>query len=1202
MKILPVLAAYSLFLVTLSSLPAAETANNSLEQGFAAPTESARPRTWWHWVSGNVSKEGITADLEAMKRVGIAGAQIFTVDQSSVKGPVVFMSPEWRGLIKHAMSEAKRLNLEISMEGCDGWSESGGHWVKPSESMQKVVWSEAQIQDGKNIPLALPQPETVLGYYDDIALLAFKTQPEDLVPDPMNVTTSSQLEKPVNGRPTAADPIKFSGDKGSPPFWIQYEFQAPVTTRSLVCERVSGPYKVFFAGKIQASDDGITFRDICTLGTHDNFVAFPAVTGKYFRISFIPTDRSKPNLKLKVSSWSFMGARVTDATARSGIQVKMNLPFDTNSASDPVINSGEIIDLTGKSSWDAPEGNWTLLRIGHTSTGATTHPSTTPGLECDKLSTADVNSHIDHLFKPVWEDSPDKAGSTFKFILLDSWEAGCENWTPLMAEEFRKRRGYDLMPWLPALTGRIIGSVDETERFLWDYRRTLADLVAENHYGVFQKRAHEKGMGLMSEATGIGMPTVADQLLCKKYCDVPMGEFWVNHTRDGNIDDPKEAASAAHLYGQNIASCESFTSTPQTAAWKNDPYSLKALGDEEFCNGVNRFIFHRYAHQPWLDRVPGMSMGPWGINFERTNTWWNQGSAWIAYLSRCQYLLQQGRFCADLCYFYGEGAPSCVHHAELNPEVPKGYDYDVCNADILLNLMGVKDGRITTPSGMSYRVLVLPPDNRMTLPVLRKVAKLVEDGATVYGQKPEHSPSLTGYPDSEVSLSKLASEVWGACDGKSVTSNSYGNGRVVLGEPLEKVLGVPPDFIAKQGDFLFIHRKIAHDESMGADTEVYFVSNQERKSMTVDCAFRVIGKIPELWHPDTGKRETVALYKTDKDITTIPITFDPFGSVFVVFQKNQTSTPHPLSLAVATNEKKTDHPSPADFEILKATYGAEEKIVDVTTTVASMITNGTLSMHVDTTTLKVPDPAPNVVKQLILEYKLNGETATMTIPERKFVNLEATPSYLQQASLRTDSQKKITLSAWQNGNYTVTMSDGSTQILVVEGLPDPLPLEGPWSLVFPPMVEGKGEPMKTTFEKLNSWSDSPVEFIKYFSGTATYTKTFTLPKEYLGKDRLYLDLGNVKNIAQVSLNGKPLGILWKEPFRVEITTAVKPGKNHLEIKLTNLWPNRLIGDQKLPESQRVTWSSVSLYKADSPLLTSGLLGPVKIIPAREISF
>jgi hypothetical protein len=739
------------------------------------------------------------------------------------------------------------------------------------------------------------------------------------------------------------------------------------------------------------------------------------------------------------------------------------------------------------------------------------------------------------------------------------------------------------------LTGAIIGSAEQTQRFLWDYRRTLADLLAENHYGGIQEFAHKHGMGLSSEASGIGMPTVADQLLCKKYCDIPMGEFWVNHPRDGNIDDPKEAASAAHLYGKKIAATESFTSTPNTSAWKNDPYSLKAMGDQEFCLGVNRFIFHRYAHQPWNDRKPGMSMGPWGINFERTNTWWDTGSAWMSYLTRCEHLLQQGVFRADLCYFYGEGAPATVHHSSLSPAVPNGYDYDVCNADVLLNLMKVKEGRITTPSGMSYRMLVLPPIDRMTLPVLKKVAALVHDGAIVYGPKPLRSPSLSGYPAADQELTKLADEVWGNCDGKTVTQHSYGAGKIFWGEPLEKALGVPPDFSTPDGDFLFIHRK-------AENTEIYFVSNQEQRAVTADCSFRVNGKIPELWHPDTGKRETVPLFKTNSETTTIPITFDPVGSVFVMFQKPQTSAGHPISLVITTNEKKAT-PTPSKLEILKATYGTGDKTVDVTSKVASMITNGTLSIHADTATLGVPDPAPNVVKQLSLEYKLNGETASKTIPEKGMLNLAMGPTFLPEASLISDSQKRTLLNTWKNGDYTVTMSDGSARNLSITNLPPPLILEGSWKLTFPPFTEGKGEPLKTTFDTLISWSDSATDIIKYFSGTATYTKSFDLPREYLVKNReIILDLGKVKNLADVTLNGKSLGILWKEPFQIDVTGSLKQGKNRLTVKVTNLWPNRLIGDQKLPEKDRTTWASVSLYKATDPLLPSGLMGPVTIRP------
>jgi hypothetical protein len=624
-------------------------ASGDLERGFINPPASAKPRTWWHWISGNISSEGITADLEAMKRIGLGGAQIFTVDQSAVKGPVVFMSPEWKALVKHAIKEAGRLDLEIAMEACDGWCESGGPWVPASESMQQIVWSEKQVRGSQKVPLNLPQPPPVRDFYEDIVLVAFPTPEGSARIAPVKVTSS---DPKFDGRKVIASgsphtKIAVSPDK---PQWIKLEYAVPATFRSIQWDGKLGGG----TWEIQKSDDGAHFHKICAVDSRS--ASFEPATAKFFRIWREKSPANKRADKaLMVDSLDFGGAQLNLLEARTGMEHKIDAKafVGMNLKPQEVVNPKNIVNLTGQQEWEAPPGNWTILRIGHTSTGATTHPSTRQGLECNKLSTIAVEHHIHNMFDSIFAESPKSVGTTFHDILLDSWEAGCENWTSLMPEEFKKRRGYDLAPWLSALTGQIIGSAEETQRFLWDYRRTLADLVAENHYGTIQKFAHEHHMGLASEAAGIGMPTVVDQLLCKKYTDIPMGEFWVNSSREQNIDDTKEAASAAHLYGQNIAAAESFTSTPQTAAWKNDPYSLKALGDEEFCLGINRFVFHRYAHQPWLDRKPGMSMGPWGINFEKSNTWWDQGVAWIDYISRCQYLLQRGRFYADLCYFYG---------------------------------------------------------------------------------------------------------------------------------------------------------------------------------------------------------------------------------------------------------------------------------------------------------------------------------------------------------------------------------------------------------------------------------------------------------------------------------------------------------------------------------------------------------------------
>jgi hypothetical protein len=1082
----------------------APVAAADLSDGFENPPDSAKPRTWWHWVGGNISSQGITADLEAMKNIGLAGAQIFTVDQTAVRGPVTFMSPEWRQMVHQALAEGDRLHLEMAMEDCEGWSESGGPWIKPEQSMQQVVWSEAQVAGGQKIALTPPQPPTMEHYYEDIALLAFPRRSGDDLPDPVNVTSNSPGFDGTKVIDHDYATQTMLANKPPGPFWIQLDYDHPITCRgiNLQTERRFG----FYNGELQASDDGVTFKrvaaPICICGGS----SFPAVTAKYFRVYFAkgPSD-------IPVKEVRMIGARIDRWEQRTGLETAypgQDVPFVAMPlTSDEVIDPATIVDLTGKKEWDAPAGNWTILRIGHTSTGIITHPAAVRGLESDKMNRDDVAFHFQHMFDPVFQDSPALIGTSLRYVLLDSWEAGCENWTPLMRDEFKKRHGYDLWPWLATLTGRIVGDADVTQRFLWDYRRTLADLVAENHYGTIQELAHEHHLGVYAEAVGINMQTVADQLQCKGRTDIPMGEFWVRDATFDNIDDPREAASAAHIYGQNIAATESYTAQPTSAAWTNDPHSMKALGDMEFCNGINRFVFHRYAHQPWLDREPGMSMGPYGINFERTNTWWTQGKAWISYISRCQYLLQQGRFVADLCYFYGEGAPMCIRHKNLRPEVPAGYDYDVCNAEILLHQMSVENGEIVLKSGMHYRVLVLPELDRMTLPVLQKVADLVKAGATVYGPRPTKTPSLEGYPQTDQTLQTLAQEVWGDCDGVKVTHHADGQGKIAWGEPLDKLTGEAPDFSSTQNGMLSIHRR-------DGDADIYFVSNQQPQECVATCTFRVDGKIPELWHPDTGERETVALYnKTADGRTSLPIHFDPVGSVFVIFRQPESGTV-PL---------------------------------------AALQRNG--------------------------QNLFAGDAAAPANP----------PSI---------AGGQIELTAWQPGSYQATGPAGKTWQAEVPPLPAPLTLDGSWELTFPPNREA---PPQVTLDHLISWTDSPDDGVKYFSGTATYKKEITVPTALLGEGhRIFLDLGEIKNLAEVILNGKDLGILWKPPFRVEVTSALHTGPNQLEVKVTNLWPNRLIGDQKVPEIDRTTWASVSLYKADSPLLPSGLLGPVQLIPAAQV--
>jgi hypothetical protein len=1095
-----------LVLLGCVAVMASASSDDDLARGFLNPPRAARPHTWWHWVNGNISREGITADLQAMKRVGIGGAQIFNVDVGIPAGPVPFMSDPWREMVHHAAKEADRLGLELCMHNCAGWSSSGGPWVKPEHAMQILVWTEKTVRGPGAFSEALAQPTTRAGFYRDIAVLAFKT------------------------------PAGEAGPGG----------------RKLRLSQI-GPKAAFVRG-----------------------------------------DRIQPDLSPTPPGLAVPRAEIVVLTER--------------------------LEKDGRLTWAVPPGEWTLLRIGHTPTGKDNHPAPAEGrgLECDKLSKEALDEHWAGMMAKVLQDLGPLAGKSLNNSLIDSYEVGSQNWTARFREEFQKRRGYDLLPFLPVVTGRVVESVETSERFLWDFRRTICDLYAENYFGYFGTLCRQHGLKFSTEPYGNGS---FDDLQCGGLADIPMGEFWVGGAA---METTKLAASAGHTNGRAIIGAESFTADDQRGRWRVDPYSIKALGDQAFCNGINRYIFHRYAHQPWTDLQPGMTMGPWGMHFERTVTWWNQGAAWLQYVARCQYLLQSGRFAADACYFYGEEGPNTLPDRRgLRPELPQGYDYDGCDAGVLLGRMSVRDGLLALPDGMTYRVLVLPESPFMTPAVLRKVRELVHDGATVVGPKPTQSPSLTDAPRADAEVRGFAEEVWGDCDGKKVLEHPYGRGRVVWGKKLEDVLAqlhAPPDFqygnTARDARLAYIHR-------VAGNADLYFVSNQRYRSEQVDCTFRVSGKAPELWHPDTGAREAAPLYQEKDGRVTVPIRFDPAGSVFVVLRRPSGGADHLLSVT-RSGAPSPERPAPR-IEIRKAFYEPEDGKpgTDVTAKVAAMVAEGQYS--IPATNEVFGDPAFMVVKRLRIEYVVDGKPMQRTVGENETLELVEAPEEVGPPpfEIARGSSGKIELTPWQPGDYEVRTARGETRKIAAPEAAEALPLEGPWELRFPP---GWGAPETARLDGLISWTSHADPGVRYFSGTAEYEKEFEVPKKLLGAGRaLHLDLGRVKNFAEVRLNGRDLGILWKAPFRVDVTGHLKPGTNRLSVKVTNLWPNRLIGDEQLPEegewngdsirkwpewltqgkprpeSGRYTFTTWRFYHKDSPLLESGLLGPVTVRSVRKVA-
>jgi hypothetical protein len=834
-------------------------------------------------------------------------------------------------------------------------------------------------------------------------------------------------------------------------------------------------------------------------------------------------------------------------------------------------------------------------------------PESGRGLECDKLSREGIEAQFAGMMGPLINDVGAAAGKTLVATHIDSWENGAQNWTVRMREEFQKRCGYDLLPFLPVFSGRVVESLKVSERFLWDLRQTVSDLVVENYAGRMAELARRHGLRLSIEAYG----GPCDDMTYGGRADEPMCEFWIG---GGAFETCKGMASSAHTYSKRILGAEAFTADDRER-WLQHPGSIKALGDRAFCEGVNRFVFHRYAMQPWLNYQPGMTMGPWGLHYERTATWWEQSRPWHEYLSRCQFLLRQGLFVADLCYLQPEGSPQGFSQHRRH-----GYDYDDCTAEVVLTRMSVRDGRIVLPDGMSYRLLVLPHVTTMTPALLRKVKDLVEAGATVLGPRPLKSPSLADYPRCDEEVKRLAEELWDDCDGRTVKERTRGKGKIVLGPTPEETLanmGLPPDFTATV-PLRWIHRR-------QDGTEIYFVASAAPQSVETVCSFRVTGKYPEFWQPETGHSERVAAYEQANGVTRIPIRFEPSGSVFVVFR--QATEPADPILSI-TRDGRQILPAPemkTKVTIDKATYGVlsdPSRTRDVRAKLQAVVDAGELTFQV-ARMAEGDDPAFGIVKTLIVEYTVDGRSFKLSGQDPQDITLHTSAGVEQVMELYAGAGGRTYLDAWQSGLYLLKTISGRTLQGKTSTLPPPQEITGSWELRFPP---GAGAPEQLTLEKLISWSEHSSPGVKYFSGTATYAATLTVTPELLGENRhLYLDLGKVQVMAQVTINGKDLGILWKPPYRVEITDVVKPGDNALEVSVVNLWPNRMIGDETMPEDSsrnpngtlkewppwvregkpsptgRHTFTSWRLWKAGDPLQESGLLGPVMLRSVERLS-
>lgn len=1141
------------FIVFISLKSNAQEAEISkLEEGFNTPPSSAKARTWWHWMNGNVSRVGITKDLEAMKSVGIQEAQLFNVKLSLPQGSVNYMSSEWLSLVRFAAQEAKRLGMELSFHNSAGWSSSGGPWVTPDMAMQKVVYSESFFQGGMTINKKLPQPETKLGYYRDIAIFAF--------PKPIDTLKIADLD-------------------------------------------------------------------------------FKSLSGK-IRNHLYPTAKEIPE------------------TA--------------------IIKKKNIIDLTHKVSnegvlkWNAPKGEWIILRIGHTPTAKTNHPAPVSGngLECDKMSTKAVDLYWQKGVQPLLDVLDDLVGTVVKNCVIDSYEVGTTNWTQGFDNQFKDLRGYDPTFYLPSLAGYYVESSEITERFLWDYRRTIGDLIANNYYGHFRKLSHKNGLKLAVEPYWGPF----DSMQVGAQGDIVMCEFWSG----GHpfFDSPKFVSSIAHINGNSIVGAESFTGI---GGWDDHPADLKSIGDSAWAEGINRFIFHTYVHQPW-DVGPGLALSYHGTDFNRLNTWWHQSKSFMDYIARSQYLLQQGKNVADFLVFTGEASPN---NAFLIPEIKAaGYDYDLIGYNNLMDLQ-VENKKLLTKASSFYSVLVVPENKWMRPETLKKLKELADAGATILGSPPKQSPSLAGYPKADRRVRQMAEELWSSRKVTALSIPAY----------LDTTT-LPPDVSFENKDsnpIRFIHRKVE-------DNDIYFLANAKKESYTSRIKFRIVGKRPELWNPMNGEVIKPAIWKNHSDGTiSLPITLEAEGSIFVVFKPNSSNTQHLVNV-----ETKLEEPAPdplSNLKIIKAEYGTflQEGIADITDLVAAAVKDNQLSFRV-TRKFCDCDPAMGYNKTFRMRYQLGERILETRAKEREYVTIisdkpirilgalfgkfkpetkgvpeqypiadvtETIKEKVNQGQLKILVQDKLAKPSTQNygispslrihfsvngiptnriikkgnllnlsqehpkenilydkealtwvspfpGKIVYEKSNGIIEEKKLDHVPDPILLNKDWSVNFLSKKE-------TLFMKdLYSWPSSADDEIKYFSGTALYSKTFTLPEHALASDLSFdLELGDVQVMAEVIVNDIPFGVLWKAPYTVKIDSALKQGTNTIKLKVTNLWVNRLIGDEQLPPdviytedrlkqfpkwlnrinerpTSRVSFYSWKHWYKNDLLRPSGLLGPVKI--------
>lgn len=1118
-----------------------------LSAEFIQPPDTARPWVYWYFMDGNLTREGMTADLEAMKNAGIGGAIYLEVGLGIPPGSVKFMSEPWQELLGHAFSQADRLGLQMALAAGPGWCGTGGPWVEPDQSMQHLVSSETHATGPVRLDAKLPRPLPRTPFFGV----------QTLSPELHKVWKDFYLDVLVLAFPTPGGHERIADID-----------EKALYTRGSYSSQIPGPYS------------------------------------------------KRP--------W-----------------VRPFLPAPANYAPAPVnecIASNHILDLTdkvtsdGRLQWDVPAGNWTILRFGRTLTGQTTRPAPKPGLglETDKFSRAAMDAHFQAYIASLLNKTgqPKHRGRGLTTLHFDSWEMSSQNWSEKFGDDFRERRGYDLMCFLPAFSGYVVDSPEISERFLWDVRQTAQELVVENQVKRLRDDGQQHGLQLSLEPYDLN--PCGDAKL-GSIADVPMGEFWSKRWEVDTDFSIVEATSIGHTLGRTVIGSEAFTAS-MDEKWQQYPGSMKAQGDWALCAGINRFVFHRYQSQPWMDRFPGMTMGPdggYGVHWERTQTWWDMVGAYHLYLSRCHQMLRRGLFVADILYLIPEGAPMVFlppPNAFLQGELPDrlGYNFDGCGPDALMSRASVQDGRIVFPDGMTYSILVLPQVDTMTPPLLRKIVELVEEGATVIGTPPRKSPSLVGHPACDREVQDLSAKLWSPGD-EVVGRRKVGKGIVIYdteaprtneGNPLAQAKWIwsqEGNSASEQpaGKRYFLRafdiedsRKIDSAEVvMSVTTPCELTLNG--KPIKISNNFRKIGRVDVTSLLHSGRNMLQVATQGEKKNPEPP---GIIGALTIQFSDGSKMV---LNTDRRWQSSRTDQVAGNQALELGA-FGAppwsltdqdiqERNIYPCYRMTARVLAERGILPDFDggedIRYIHRRDDAADFY--FIANRKEESQSATCHFRVRGRQPEWWNPITGEQRDLpqfgENGGRTSITvkLAPFESG-FVVFRHPQKQQPGAGKNFPEWKPimtLTGPWQVSFDPKWGG---PENVVFHSLDDWSKRPEPGIRYYSGKAVYRMTFDSTAGSLN-GRYVLSLGRVENLASVRLNGRDLGIVWCDPWKIAIPQGVLQERNNkVEITVANLWINRLIGDSNLPQEKRLTWVPGNPFRPDSPLQKSGLLGPVTL--------